>query len=136
MLFRSGIDKIRAACLENDTRFPEFEFDPTGLMVEFKGRVPERRQNHIETSAENGTKSALSRHQVDILRKCITDRRLKDMMAVAGRSDRTKFRNQVLNPLIDCGFIEMTIPDKPRSSKQKYRLTEQGKKLLKTMENE
>ncbi len=55
-----GIDKIRAACLENDTRFPEFEFDPTGLMVEFNGRVPERRQNYIETSTENGTKSAPS----------------------------------------------------------------------------
>jgi len=48
-------------------------------------------------------------------------------MAIAGRTDRTKFRNQVLKPLIDAGFIKMTIPDKPRSSKQKYRLTPKGK---------
>jgi ATP-dependent DNA helicase RecG len=45
-------------------------------------------------------------------------------MTVSGRSDRTKFRNQVLNPLIDAGLVEMTIPEKPRSSKQKYRLTD------------
>ncbi len=28
----------------------------------------------------------------------------------------------------------MTIPDKPRSSKQKYRLTEKGRELLVTIE--
>jgi len=48
-------------------------------------------------------------------------------MKIAERTDRTKFRNQVLRPLLDAGFIEMTIPDKPTSSKQKYRLTEAGK---------
>ncbi len=51
-------------------------------------------------------------------------------MAITGRSDRTKFRHQVLNPMIEEGFIEMTIPDKPRSSKQKYRLTEKGRQVL------
>jgi ATP-dependent DNA helicase RecG len=51
-------------------------------------------------------------------------------MTITGRSDRTKFRNQVLGPLIKAGLIEMTIPDKPRSSKQKYRLTEKGSKAI------
>ena len=51
-------------------------------------------------------------------------------MAVIGRSDRTKFRHQVLNPLLEAGVIEMTIPDKPRSSKQKYRLTGKGREFL------
>jgi len=36
-------------------------------------------------------------------------------------------RHQVLNPLLAAGQVEMTIPDKPRSSKQKYRLTERGR---------
>lgn len=47
-------------------------------------------------------------------------------MAIAGRTSRTKFRNQVLKPLLDAGVIEMTIPEKPRSSKQRYRLTSKG----------
>jgi ATP-dependent DNA helicase RecG len=39
-----------------------------------------------------------------------------------------------LAPAIDAGLIEMTIPDKPRSSKQKYRLTEKGRHVLKKIE--
>lgn len=38
--------------------------------------------------------------------------------------------HQVLNPLIDAGLLEMTIPDKPRSSKQRYRTTAAGLMLL------
>lgn len=51
-------------------------------------------------------------------------------MAVTGRSNRTKFRNQVLKPLLSSELIEMTVPDKPRSSKKKYRLTEKGRSKL------
>jgi len=51
-------------------------------------------------------------------------------MSIVGRSDRTKFRHQVINPLITAGLIEMTIPDKPRSSKQKCRLTDMGRTWL------
>ncbi len=51
-------------------------------------------------------------------------------MEIAKRTDRTKFRNQVLNPLPNAGLLEMTIPDKPRSSKQQYRITEKGLVML------
>ena len=51
-------------------------------------------------------------------------------MALVSRKDRTKFRNQVLKPLLEGGWLQMTIPDKPTSSKQKYRLTDKGQQLL------
>ena len=57
-------------------------------------------------------------------------------MKIEGRSDRTKFRNQVLNPLLDAGVVEMTIPDKPRSSKQKYRLTTAGLKIQQDLDGD
>ena len=41
-------------------------------------------------------------------------------------------RDQVLKPLLEKGFIEMTVPDKPQSSNQKYRLTKKGKGYLKS----
>jgi len=50
-------------------------------------------------------------------------------MAVTGRTNRTKFRDQVLNPMLQAGWVEMTLPDKPRSFGQKYRLTKYGKDM-------
>jgi ATP-dependent DNA helicase RecG len=36
------------------------------------------------------------------------------------------FRKAYLVPALDAGLVEMTLPDKPTSSKQRYRLTTAG----------
>jgi len=40
------------------------------------------------------------------------------------------FRESYLLPALKAALIEMTVPDKPRSSKQRYRITESGRKAL------
>jgi ATP-dependent DNA helicase RecG len=50
-----------------------------------------------------------------------------------GLTDEKHFREHYQQPAVAMELIEMTIPDKPRSSKQKYRLTKAGKHLLKSM---
>ena len=79
-------------------------------------------------------KKALSQHQVEILRKCIAPSKITVLMGRVGRIDRTKFRNQILNPLLEQGLVEMTIPDKPKSSRQQYKLTSRGLNTLETLE--
>ena len=91
---------------------------------------PESRPESLQAKHQVGTKSAPSRRQVEILRNCLTEKTIRTLMAFAGRKDRTKFRNQVLKPLLDAGWLEMTLPDKPTSSKQKYRLTVTGQQVL------
>ena len=56
---------------------------------------------------------------------------MPELMELCKRSNRTKFRDQVVRPLLEDGLLEMTIPDKPRSSKQRYQTTPAGEKLLK-----
>jgi len=48
-------------------------------------------------------------------------------------ADREYFRKNYLNPAIEQGFVALTIPDKPTSSKQQYYLTDKGKEFLKTL---
>jgi len=44
------------------------------------------------------------------MNQCREERAIGDLMEIAKRTDRNKFRNQVLNPLLNAGLLEMTIP--------------------------
>jgi len=45
----------------------------------------------------------------------------KELMELMGLKHRPSFRENYLLPALKLGYIEMTIPDKPNSSKQKYK---------------
>ncbi|MBI4412403.1 MAG: hypothetical protein HY541_07970 [Deltaproteobacteria bacterium] len=77
-----------------------------------------------------GTKWALSQDQVKILELCREEKPLLELMNSIGRKDRTKFRDQFIKPLLEMGLLELTIPDKPNSRFQKYRVTEKGREFL------
>jgi ATP-dependent DNA helicase RecG len=123
----SGTLNIIDWCAENGNPPPTWTEEAGSVFVTF---TPAASEATPEVTGEVGTKLALSRHQVEILYKCREDSMLVELMTITGRSDRTKFRHQVLNPLLEAELVEMTIPDKPRSSKQKYRLTEKGHRFL------
>lgn len=53
-----------------------------------------------------------------------------DIQAALGLRHEDHFRETYLRPALEVGAIEMTIPDKPRSRFQKYRLTSAGKAWL------
>jgi ATP-dependent DNA helicase RecG len=109
-----GIEKMLRACREYGVPEPHLEADASGVQVTF----------------HTGTRLALSRHQVTVLRKALEESKLVDLMAAVDRADRTKFRHQVLDPLLEERLIEMTRPDKPTSSKQTYRSTPLGRSTL------
>jgi len=56
------------------------------------------------------------------------------LMEKLGLHDRKSFRQNHLQPALEQGLIEMTQPDSPKSPTQKYRLTNAGKHLLKSMQ--
>ncbi len=99
-------------------RNSELAFEAVGGQTEAQGRK------------QIGTRLGPSRDQVKILHKCMESKSITDLMTIAGRTNRTKFRDQVLKPLLEEGLLVMTIPDKPTSSNQKYRLTDKGTTII------
>ena len=72
-----------------------------------------------------GTKKGLSQDHLKILRNCKNESSAIELMKILKRSNKSKFKNVIINPLVENGFFELTNPDKPKSPTQKYRLTNQ-----------
>ena len=75
----------------------------------------------------------LSAEHLEVLEACTNPLPILRLLEIVKRSDRTKFRKKVLNPLIEEGLIAMTDPDSPKSPKQKYRTTLRGHDLFKQL---
>jgi len=61
---------------------------------------------------------------LDYLRKGSSS--LTEIITALELSDRKNLMSSRINPALEAGLIERTIPDKPRSKNQKYRLTDTG----------
>ena len=70
-----------------------------------------------------GTKKGLSRDHLKILKNCKNESSATELMEILNRTNKSKFKNTIVNPLIKNGFFELTNPGKPKSPTQKYRLT-------------
>ena len=70
-----------------------------------------------------GTKKGLSQDHLRILRNCKNESSAIELMEILNRTNKSKFKNTIVNPLIKNGFFELTNPGKPKSPTQKYRLT-------------
>ena len=126
----SGYRRITAACDTGGYPYPEWLELDSAIRVVFPPHPEVAALPEAQLGPQVGTKSALSRHQVQILEFAQKERSIAEFMEVLGWRDRTKFRNRFIRPLIDAGCLVMTIPDKPRSSKQRYIITEKGLKAL------
>jgi len=69
--------------------------------------------------------------EVRLLRVIESERTRQELQQALGLKDDERFRKTHLQPALTAGLIEMTIPDKPRSSRQKHRLTAEGRKRAK-----
>ena len=77
-------------------------------------------ESHIDTK---GTKQGLSRDHLIILKKCKNESTALELMKILKRTNKSKFKTAIINPLIDHNFLELTIPESPKSPSQKYRTT-------------
>ena len=64
------------------------------------------------------------------------EKKREELQAAAKIKDREHFRKRYLEVFITLELLERTIPDKPRSSKQQYRITPAGRTVLANAEKE
>jgi ATP-dependent DNA helicase RecG len=60
--------------------------------------------------------------------------RRQEIQSALGLADEKHFRESYQQSAVAQGLAEMTIPDKPTSRLQKYRLTEEGRAMLRQMQ--
>ena len=89
------------------------------------GHVTEQVTAHV---AEHVTEQV-----VQVLQACKGEQSRAELMSALGLVHREHFRESHLLPALAAGYLEMTIPDKPKSSRQKYRLTPAGHAFLQTL---
>ena len=77
----------------------------------------------IGNNKDLGTKQGLSRDHLIILKNCEEVSTALELMEILKRTNKSKFKTAIINPLIDQNFLELTIPDSPKSPSQKYRTT-------------
>lgn len=92
------------------------------MTVTFRAEVVAGTGNLVRGGHQVGTKPALCAYQVQVLALEDVPHPLAELMVPSGRTDRGKLRDQVVAPLLEAGLLEMTIPDRPRSAKQEYRV--------------
>lgn len=78
----------------------------------------------------NRTKKGLSKNngeitqeQIEILKNCKEENTASELRKILKRTNKSKFKENVLDPLIHFGFFELTVPNSPTSPNQKYRFT-------------
>lgn len=65
-----------------------------------------------------------------ILEQTATPHSARELMQLSSQTNRSRMVNRYLKPLIQAGLVQLTLPNSPQSSKQKYVLTPTGAKLL------
>ena len=67
---------------------------------------------------------------VALLKKVSGEMTRQELTDALGLKDRKHFGDAYLQPALEAGLLEMTIPEKPQSSKQRYRLTDLGRTVV------
>ncbi|MFA4849539.1 MAG: RNA-binding domain-containing protein [Methanoregula sp.] len=76
-----------------------------------------------------GSTQGVTPEVMRLLKSFDGDMSRRDLQIILDLKDEDHFRSTYLKPAILQNLISLTVPDKPNSSKQKYRLTEKGQSL-------
>jgi ATP-dependent DNA helicase RecG len=117
----TGVTKIKKAFIKNGSPFPVFDTDEdrSYFRVLFK----------IHPIFEH-SKVLISEQELRIIQYCSTPRKREGILHLLGLTNETRSFNRHVRPLIQGGWINLTMPEKPSSKNQNYVVSEIGKQYL------
>ena len=122
----TGIPKILKEMAANSSPAPLFETDDDRLA--FVIRLPRHPLSLVPQADTTQVTGEVDR----LLRAVVGEMTRQQIQAALGLKSEAHFRTAHLKPALQAGVVEMTLPDKPNSRLQRYRLTALGLRHLKT----
>jgi predicted HTH transcriptional regulator len=111
-----GTNRVIAQCLEAGIASPEFREIAGSTVVTFRVQV--------------GFTSQVTPQVITLLEAAQQPHPREELQRAVGLKDRMHFQKAYLEPLLAAEWLEMTIPNKPRSRLQRYRTTPAGLVVL------
>lgn len=151
VLYRAGIIERWGAgtlnilqwCREWDRPAPWYEERAGSVVIAFSSPKTSAAPSR-EMAANEGRLGGRTTPQVlpqvspqvalQVLAFCEQPRRSVEIQRRLNLNDRKNFQNNYLTPLLDAGYLARTIPAHPRSSRQRYVTTEDGRQWLANLE--
>ena len=123
----TGTEDMVKCCKEMGLKLPVFTQD-----TEFKTILYKNSQEPISDTTQVGVQVGV---QVNKLLQNISNEEFTtiELQTLLGLKQRHVVFTNYIQPALKLGLIEMTIPDKPNSRLQKYRLTKEGMELKNKM---
>ena len=119
--------------VEKKSNQVEGKSNQVGNQVEQKSNEVEEESNEVEEKSNqvqdsdtrlrhsDTKKVSLSNKQRDIVNFCSVPRTTAEIMERLGLSNQTKNRERYITSLVAAGYLQMTNPDNPTASNQKYK---------------
>ena len=119
--------------VEKKSNQVEGKSNQVGNQVEGKSNEVEEESNQVEEKSNqvqdsdtrlrhsDTKKVSLSNKQRDIVNFCSVPRTTAEIMERLGLSNQTKNRERYITSLVAAGYLQMTNPDNPTASNQKYK---------------
>ena len=144
----TGIPKILRAMQANGSPPPEFETDDdrTYYLVRLHARVAtvqvtvqadessnlryEKELERIAQKLGDVTGQVTVQVAAQVVLYCREPRKAREIMSHLGLKHWQTFLRNYLTPMLQTGLIEMTVPDKPTSPRQQYRLSDAGRAIV------
>jgi ATP-dependent DNA helicase RecG len=122
-----GTNRVIAACEKHGAAPPVFEERQGFLVVTFGAQLV---AGQVTPQVTPQVGQQVTPQVKTVLEAATQAANAEALQRAAGLKDRVHFLKSYLQPLLEQGWLERTIPDKPRSRMQRYKTTEAGLAMI------